>query len=536
MQIRRWIYGVIGLGVLLAIAAAVGFYGRWGRKAPEGPPASPGLHVGHGTGPTASGERKILYWYDPMHPWIRSDKPGKAPDCGMDLVPKYADEASPEEAPGAVYISPARQQLIGVRTGSVVRRPVQKVLRTVGIVAVDETLIHHIHTRISGWVRHVYINFTGQFIQKGETVLDIYSPDVLATEQEYVLALRLRDSLQDAAPEARRQAEQAVRDALQRLRLWDIPPDEIDRLERTRQPAEVVHIRTDMTGYVMDLNVRHGMYVTPEMEIYKIADLRRVWVQIVVYEPDLEFVQVGQPVRVTARSYPDRVWTGVVDYVYPDVDPQTRTVKVRLSLPNPGYILKPGMYVDAELQRDLGEQIVVPVEAVIDTGVRQYAFVVRGEGYFEPREIRTGGRVEEGYIVLQGLHEGEMVVTSANFLIDSESQFRLALEAMTAPGHAHAAPPTPSAPGGPIEIRVTEKGFQPATVRIPVGRSVTLRFLRVAENACATAVRIPDLKIERELPLNRPVDIPLSVDRPATLQFTCGMNMVTGTIVVEEEP
>lgn len=434
MRIRPWMYGLIGLGVLLAVVAAVGFYRRGGLKSPESPSGPQQLHADHTPMPTPAGERKILYWYDPMHPWIRSDKPGKAPDCGMDLVPKYADEAGPEEAPGAVYISPARQQLIGVRTGPVVRRPVQKVLRTVGIVAVDETLIHHIHTRISGWVRHVYINFTGQFIQKGETVLDIYSPDVLATEQEYVLALRLRDSLQDADPEARRQAEQAVRDALQRLRLWDIPPDEIDRLERTRQPAEVVHIRTDMTGYVMDLNVRHGMYVTPEMEIYKIADLRRVWVQIVVYESDLEFVQVGQAVRVTARSYPDRAWTGVVDYVYPDVDPQTRTVKVRLSLPNPGYILKPGMYVDAELQRDLGEQLVVPVEAVIDTGVRQYVFVVREGHYFEPRAIRTGARVEDGYVVLEGLQEGDVVVTSAQFLIDSESQLKAALEAFTAHG------------------------------------------------------------------------------------------------------
>ncbi|MCS7313524.1 MAG: efflux RND transporter periplasmic adaptor subunit, partial [Acidobacteria bacterium] len=307
--------------------------------------------------------------------------------------------------------------------------------RTVGTVAVDETLIHHIHTRISGWVRHVYISFTGQFIRKGETVLDIYSPDVLATEQEYVLALRLRDSLQDADPETRRQAEQVVRDTLQRLRLWDIPSDEIERLERTRQPAEVVHIRTDMTGYVLDLNVRHGMYVTPEMEIYKIADLRRVWLQIVVYEPDLEFVQVGQPVRVTARGYPDRAWEGIVDYVYPDVDPQTRTARVRLSLPNPGYVLKPGMYVDAELQRDLGTQLVVPAEAVIDTGVRQYVFVVQEGNYFEPRQVRTGAQAEDGYIVLEGLQEGDVVVTSAQFLIDSESQLKAALEAFTPHEH-----------------------------------------------------------------------------------------------------
>jgi RND family efflux transporter MFP subunit len=352
----------------------------------------------------------------------------------MDLVPKYADEAGPGETGGAVYISPARQQLIGVRTGPVVRRPVTRVFRTVGTVAVDETRIHHIHTRISGWVRHVYVSFAGQFIRKGQPILDIYSPDVLATEQEYLLALRLRDSLRDADPEALRQAEQAVRDALQRLRLWDVSPDEIERLERTRQPAEVVPIRADMTGYVLELNVRHGMYVTPEMEIYKIADLSRVWVQTVAYESDLEFVRVGLSARITTRGYPDRVWEGVVDYVYPDVDPQTRTVRVRLSLPNPDYVLKPGMYVDAELRQDLGERLVVPAEAVINTGVRQYVFVVRGEGTFEPRPIRTGARVEDGYVVLEGLQEGDVVVTSAQFLIDSESQFQAALEAFQTHG------------------------------------------------------------------------------------------------------
>ncbi len=394
----------------------------------------------------------------------------------------------------------------------------------------------------------MYVSFAGQFIQKDQPILDIYSPDVLATEQEYLLALQLRDGLRDADPEARRQAEQAVRDALQRLRLWDIPPDEVERLERTRQLAEVVPIRAAMSGYVLELNVRHGMYVAPEMEIYKVADLRRVWVQVVVYEPDLDLVRVGQPVRVTARGYPDRVWEGVVDYVYPDVDPQTRTVRVRLSLPNPGYVLKPGMYVDAELRRDLGEQLVVPAEAVVDTGVRQYVFVVRGEGYFEPREIRTGGRVEEGYVVLQGLQEGDTVVTSGNFLIDSESQFRLAMETMTGPGPvshpAHTPTSTPAPPtvppssrrDGVIEVRVTEKGFQPATVRIPAGQSVTLRFLRVTENTCATAVHIPDLKVRQELPLNRPVEVPVRRDRPGRLSFACGMDMVTGTIVVEERP
>jgi len=433
MRRHLWKYGIVGLGVVLAVAGAVGiYYARRTHSSSGMPPASgPADPV---SGPSPPGPRKILYWYDPMHPWIRSDKPGKASDCGMDLVPKYADEAGPGETGGAVYISPARQQLIGVRTGPVVRRPVARVFRTVGTVAVDETQIHHIHTRISGWVRHVYVSFAGQFVRKGQPIMHIYSPDVLATEQEYLLALRLRDSLRDADPEALRQAEQAVRDALQRLRLWDVSPDEIERLERTRQPAEVVPVRADMTGYVLELNVRHGMYVTPDMEIYKIADLSRVWIQTVAYESDLEFIRVGQSARITTRGYPDRVWEGVVDYVYPNVDPQTRTVRVRLSLPNPDYVLKPGMYVDAELRQDLGERLVVPAEAVIDTGVRQYVFVVRGEGTFEPRPIRTGARVEDGYVVLEGLQEGDVVVTSAQFLIDSESQFQAALEAFQTHG------------------------------------------------------------------------------------------------------
>jgi Cu(I)/Ag(I) efflux system membrane fusion protein len=395
-------------------------------------------HAPAATPPASAKERTILFWYDPMHPKYRSDKPGTAPDCGMDLVPKYADEetATADVSSGAVRISPQKQQLTGIRTAPVVRRTLTKDIRSVGIVQPDETRIRKIHTKFPGWVEKLFVGFTGQPVHAGDPIIAIYSPELVSTQTEYLLAWRGEQQLQGSPfPQAASNSQTLLDATRRRLLLWDITPQQIRQLQESGTPQTAVTLHSPVSGYVTVKGVYQGVYVTPEMELYTVTDLSRVWVMIDVYEYEMPFVRVGTPVSITLRSQPGETMTGTVAYVDPYLDNQTRTNKVRVELDNADMQLKPQMYTTAAIHAVLDNRLAVPADAVLDSGTRQIVFVASGDGYFQPRAVRLGQRAEDYVEVLDGVSDGEQVVVAANFMVDSESQLKAALGGMEGMQH-----------------------------------------------------------------------------------------------------
>jgi RND family efflux transporter MFP subunit len=409
-------------------------------------------------GPTK--ERKILYWQDAMNPAYKSNKPGKAPD-GMDLVPVYADETPSTESrpPGTVRITSERQQLIGVQFGQVSRRALSRTIRTVGKVTYDETRVTRVQAKVSGWIDRVYVDFTGSLVTRGQPLFSLYSPELVSTQQEFLLASRAKDHLADSSvKEIAANAAALYDSSRERLRLWDITEEQIQDLERRGTPTKTLTLYSPITGFIVTRNAFPGQRVTPEAELYVIADLRTVWVLADVYEYEIPYVRLGQAANMALTYLPGRTFAGRVTYIYPQLDNTTRTLKVRLEFPNPGDELKPDMYANVDLRIDYGEHLAVPQEAVLDSGTEQLVFVAREDGYFEPRKVKLGPKVGNLYVVLAGVKAGEQVVTSANFLIDSESQLKSALGGMAAVGHAgHGG----GAPSGGTEQAPKPGGEQP---------------------------------------------------------------------------
>jgi multidrug efflux pump subunit AcrA (membrane-fusion protein) len=396
-----------------------------------------------------SGERKILYWQDPMHPQYKSDKPGKAPDCGMDMVPVYADETPPGAGlpPGTVQISPQKQQLIGVQYGEAIQGPLWKTLRTVGKLTYDETKLARINPKIEGWIEKVYADFTGQWVKKGEPLISIYSPELVSTQQEFLIAGKAKNYLGDSPfREISSNALSLYDAARERLRLWDISEAQINELERRGTPTKTLTLNSPMSGFVLTRNAFEKQRITPETELYTIADLSTIWVLADIYEYEAPLIKVGQTATMSLAYSPGKVYRGKVTYIYPQVDNTTRTLKVRLEVPNRDFQLKPDMFVNVELNINYGRQISVPQEAVLDSGNQQVVFVAHDGGTFEPRKVRLGLKVDNRYVVLSGLKPGEKIVTSGNFLIDSESQLKSALSGMQ--GMSHAAGDSAPSSGG----------------------------------------------------------------------------------------
>lgn len=396
----------------------------------------------------AAGQSQVLYWVDPMHPQYKSDKPGTAPDCGMELVPVYKDPAAAEKQDeNGFRIPTGKQQLMGVRYGTVVRAPVSKTLRATGRIAYDETKIARIHPKVEGWIEKVYVDFTGKLVQKGQPLVDIYSPALVSTQAEYLLAAKARDYLgSNSFREISSGALSLYDSARKRLLLWDIDEKSIEEIEKTGQPKKALTLYSPISGFVLDRKAYDRQRITPDTELYAIADLSNVWVLADIYEYESQQIQVGQRAQLELSYLPGKRVTGVVDYIYPQLEPSTRTLKVRIQLPNPQYQLKPDMYVNVTFNISYGTQIVVPAEAVLDSGAEQVVFVAHENGFFEPRKVKLGTEAEGRYVVLEGLKPGEPVVTSANFLIDSESRLKSAMSSMAGMGHG-------SAPAGKEEDR-----------------------------------------------------------------------------------
>lgn len=446
-------------------------------------------------GTTAGGpERKVLYWVDPMHPSYKSDKPGIAPDCGMKLEPVYADsptplpgatrkvlfyrdpkeptytatvagvnpetgntlepvyaEAAAAAPPGTVQIPVERQQLAGVRYATVEATDLGRTLRTVGKVGYDETRVQHVHPRIEGWIDRVLVDFTGQFVKAGQPMLTIYSPEMLASQEELLLARRARDQMRDnPLAGAAEQGESLFRAARRRLELWQLSDQQIDQVLQTGTPLKTVTLYSPAAGFVLERNAFPNQRVSAESDLYTLADLSRVWIMADVYEADLGTIREGAAATVTLPyTSSSAAIAAKVNYVQPAVDPVTRTLKLRLEAANPGLRLRPEMFVDVEFRASGTRRLTVPAEAVLNSGERQVVFVDLGDGNLLPTDVATGERLGDRVVVTSGLTEGQRVVASGTFLIDAESQLKAALGSMA--GHQHggapasAATPTPTA-------------------------------------------------------------------------------------------
>ncbi|MCI0693932.1 efflux RND transporter periplasmic adaptor subunit [candidate division KSB1 bacterium] len=385
-----------------------------------------------------SSEKKILYYKDPMHPWLTSPKPGKAPDCGMDMVPVYENEAETMTG-NAIKIDPTVVQNTGVKTEEVQKRKMRKVIRTVGKIEVDETKLYSINTKIMGWVEKLYVNVTGQPVKKGQPLLELYSPELVSTQEEYLLALRYQKATSGSeVQEAVAGSASLVESARRRLELWDITDAQIAELEQTGKLRRTLTFYSPADGIVMEKMIVQGDAVMPGMKLFQIADLSTIWVIADIYEYELPWVKLGQPAEMELAYVPGKVFNGKVTYLYPMLSMETRTAKVRLEFANPGSAieLRPEMFATVRAVSDLGEPVIaVPEQAIIPAGPRRVAIVALSAGYFEPRDVKVG-RTAEGYLeILEGLKEGEQLVISSQFLIDSASNLRSAIGAMAGMSH-----------------------------------------------------------------------------------------------------
>ena len=409
-------------------------------------------------GPTAKNDSNIDYWTCTMHPSVHAAKPGKCPICSMDLAPVMkkdggeskptsgqgeqvkgagemqgmpgmprmkTGEAKASEKPSEFVVPVERQQQIGVRYAKVERKPLRHTIRAVGLIVPDKTRNWQFVSRVDGYIQKLDITAPGELVEKDAPLLSIYSPDLLTSEREFVELLRMRDEAK--TKEARETPQRLIESAKRRLQLWNIMPEQIAELEKTRKASDTLTLLSPFRGVVQSVPVEQGKGVKTGDMLVEVADLGVVWVWAEFYENELSMLSIGQRFTITTKSYPGEKFEGTVSVINPFLDEAKRTAKVRIDIPNADFKLRPGMYMNAELEMDMGEALTVPVSAVMPTGTRNVVFVDKGEGRIEPRIVQLGTKYGDIYEVQSGLQENERVVASANFLIDAESKVQGAL-------------------------------------------------------------------------------------------------------------
>ncbi|MFZ1984086.1 MAG: efflux RND transporter periplasmic adaptor subunit [Desulfatitalea sp.] len=414
---KLWL-AVAGVAAALGLGYWLGTMGKGHETAAPAPQA-----------PAAATERKVKYWKSSMEPGYVRDTPGKD-TMGMDLVPVYEGEAT--EA-GGITIDPVTIQNMGVRTAQVTRRDLRRTIRAVGLVAYEDQGRFSVNSKIEGWIERLYINQSGQFVKKGQALMEIYSPELVAAQQEYLLALnankRLAGSTLASAADGALRLLEAART---RLSYWDINEAQIRELEQTGQVRKRMTLYSPFSGVVTMKQANEGMRIMGGEELLQISDISKVWINADIFEYELPWVQPGRPAQVEIPFAPGKPLAGKIAYIYPYVQNETRTVKARIELANPGFALKPDMYANVLIEgRPAVGALAIPGDAVLNSGKGQTVFVAGGEGRFEPRVVRTGLSDEQGFVqILSGLSEGENVVTSAQFMLDSESNLREAIQKM----------------------------------------------------------------------------------------------------------
>ncbi len=388
-------------------------------------------------------EKKPIY-YCPMHPQYRSDKPGNCPICQMKLV---LLESEGEDHQGhadtglgrtTVKINPEKQQLIGIKTAAAETMRLQRIIRTVGIVEHDQTKEVHVHTKVAGLIEELFVTYDGQHVKKGEPIYSIYSPDLVSTQEEYLLAIKNEERLKTSSlPEIQRAAKALVEATQRRLLLWDVSEKEINEIEKLGVAKRAVTFYAPITGVTVEKHAIVGEWFDVGGDLYHFVDLTHIWVVANIYEYELSLVEVGQEAEVQFSYLPGEIFKGKITFIDPHLDMKTRTAKVRIELPNKEHRLQPGMFANVNVEIDLGEKLAIPESAVLDTGTRRIVFLDRGDGKFEPREVQLGQKAEGYYEVIGGIDPGDKVVTSGNFLVDSESQLKAAMQGMTGGEHQH---------------------------------------------------------------------------------------------------
>jgi len=401
-----------------------------------------------------------------------------------------------------VQLTPERMQSIGVKTGTVEYKLLSDDIRAAGTVEIDQRLLSYVQVRFPGYIRQVYANATYQYVRKGEPLFTIYSPDIVATQQEYLLARQNQNALSTSTVDGVAAGAKSLSIAAeQRLEQWEVPQSEIAKLKETGKPVTELTINSPVAGYITERNALPNMYAEPSTKLYTVADLSRVWVYAQIFQNDIGRVKPGDIAQITVDSYPGRIFSGQIEAILPQVDMTTRTVRVRLAIANPGLKLKPGMFVNVDVKSNLGRQLVVPASAVFQSGTRQLVFLDHGNGSLEPKEITTGPRVGDDFVVLQGLQPHQSIVTSANFLIDSESQLQAAAGSFVPPppGAGSNAPPAntpavqtnidfttdpnpPSKGANTLRVHLTGAGNMPIT-----GADVTVTLYMAAMPAMGMA-------------------------------------------------
>jgi membrane fusion protein, copper/silver efflux system len=404
----RYLGWIVVLALIVAGAGGYWFYeSRFGEQS---------RHAGH------------IKYHCPMHPTIIQDKPGDCPICGMKLEPFQEQEpnsvlpqaGSTVTGRAVISLTPESRQRMGLTLGTVEMRELTQDIRTSARITADETKLYRVTTKVEGWVDKLMVGVTGQSVAKGDALLTIYSPQLVSAEREYLAAVQSGNKT-------------LVASARQRLELWDISAEQVARLEQSGEVTNTLTLYAPAGGFVIEKQVLAGQRIMPGDSLMVIADLSSVWADADVYESDLPYVKLGMPIEVTLPYWPDKAFQGKVSFVAPRLDPQTRTIRVRLDIPNSDLLLKPDMYGDAKLHFPLGRRLAAPHGAVMRTGQHTYAFRDAGDGKLMPVEVKVGARSGDYFEVLSGLAENDHVVTSANFLVDSESSMRAALEGMKGP-------------------------------------------------------------------------------------------------------
>jgi Cu(I)/Ag(I) efflux system membrane fusion protein len=389
--------------------------------------------------PAPSADRRVLYYRNPMGLPDTSPVP-KKDSMGMAYLPVYADEAG--DTRGTVRINPGRIQTLGVRTEEVVMRPaLTRTLRATGNLQFNERHLATVTTKVGGWIEHLTVAATGDPVKRGQMLAEIYAPDLVAAEEEYLIAARMGGGMAHGDPGALAAA------SLQRLRALDVPEDEIARLRKTGKTQRRIAVRAPADGVVIEKAAQEGMRIEAGQPLYKTADLSNLWLVAEVQEQDLSLVHPGQSAEAQLTAFPGRSFDGTVEFIYPSLSPETRTARVRIVIPNPDQVLRAAMYASVEIATPAaaGPVLAIPSSAVIDSGARQVVLIDRGEGQFEPRPVRLGAQGGDWVEVTEGVKAGEKVVTGANFLIDAESNLRAALQGFSGPSSSS---PPPSAAGG----------------------------------------------------------------------------------------
>jgi len=384
---------ILGLVVLIAATFVLGYYWRGRSDMSAGHPAS----------------------FQPS----AEPKAESGPMAGHDM------------SDGAVSVSPEKQQLVGIRTAVAEVRPLVKKIRTVGIVTYDETKVAQVFTKVEGWIEKLYVNYTGKLVEKGQPLFTLYSPDLVATQEEYLLALQAKESLASSSFQEILAGSVSLLEATRRrLSLWDISDEQIQELQKSRQLTRTLTFFSPSTGFVIKKEAVQGMKVMPDKELYTITDLSAVWVNADIYEFELASVRLGQRGTIALSYFPGQTFSGKVTWISPVLEEKTRTTKVRLEFANRDFKLKPEMYANVEIEVDGGKKLAIPDEAVLDSGIRKIVFIDKGEGRYAPAEVKLGGKFDGYYEVLSGLSPGERIIASASFLLDSESRLKEAMGAM----------------------------------------------------------------------------------------------------------